>query len=69
MKISSIIKALQEVKKLDGDLEVLISVDDEGNYYKGISYNEQLHIGFSPPNPNQKPQLVIYAKGKRIYPD
>ncbi len=31
MKISELIKALEEIKKESGDLEVVISRDEEGN--------------------------------------
>jgi len=37
MKISKLIKALQDIKRVEGDLPIVLSSDVEGNSYGSIS--------------------------------
>ena len=39
MKISELIKELQNIQKNNGDLDCYYSVDDEGNGYRKIGYS------------------------------
>lgn len=39
MKISELIKALEAIKEDEGDLEVVISIDEEGNGFGKVSGN------------------------------
>ena len=68
MKISDLIKGLQEAKKELGDIPVLLSGDEEGNYYIGLSNTDQLHIdilGESTDNAS----LILIPAGQRISPE
>ena len=39
MKVSDFIKALEEIKKEHGDLELIYSSDDEGNEFDRVCYS------------------------------
>lgn len=39
-KISELIKALENIKNIEGDLPIVMSKDEEGNGYSAIDVNE-----------------------------